>query len=411
MPRGIVQAPHRLGSSRAGAGLTIAVVRPVKASRRHAHVLGVILVASGMATSYACGSAHVVEPAGNAHGIVIAPGDSGRVIFADTSGRIIARLPLGIRAALGSAALTQRLYLATLLADGRRELVAVDLPTRTILWREPMTGQVGQRVISGIEVWAPDVMTLSPDAGSLVMSFARLNGRGGIASLDLATRSVAHFAPIVPRAGIATIEAGTLFPRGAVVVAGARDSITRGRTIYFLDPTDLAVLDSIVPSTLGADADSVEQVLPTRNGGVLFLNSVHRLLRFDTRTRTFTATSPKPVEGAIWLAQDEGQVVLPDGGLGPDNPGTGRVYVFDAQTLQPTGSVLLPPSAGGGPRVSNSATPGFTARQLYLVTGTARIGPNYPVDPAALIDLDLIALTVKRVIPLSDWAVGHPYVY
>jgi len=273
-----------------------------------------------------------------------------------------------------------------------------------------MTGQTGQRIINGVEVWAPDIMTLSPDGRFIVMSFARFNGRGGIASLDVGARSIAHFAPFVPRAGLSTIGPG-FFPGGAIVVAGARDSTSRTRSIYFLRPDDLIVLDSIDRTVAGMALDTLQQVVPAGAGDVLFLNMGHQIARFDMRSRSVTAVAAKPVEGAVWLSQDAAVLVLPDGGLGPDSPGTGRVYVFDASTLQLRGTIGLPQSSGGGPRVSDAVATGLVPNQMYLVTGTARIGPNYPVDPAALLLLDISELSVKRVVPLNDWAVGRPYTY
>ena len=373
--------------------------------------LGALSSAAVMSLSFACASSDSVEPSANTHGIVIAPGESGRVFFIDSTNRVSAKLSLGIRAALGTAASPQMLYVAALLSDGHRQLVGVDLAARSVAWREPLTGLGGQQIIDGIEVWAPDIMTLSPDGSLLVMSFARLNGHGGVASLDLATRSHAHFAQFVPRAGLATIAPGTLFNNGAVVLTGARDSAATVRTIYFLDGSDLSVLDSIAPDALPAAVDSIEQVLPSKDGTVLFLNSVHVLARLDIRLRAVTAIVAKPVEGAIWLSADEQAIALPDGGIGPDSPGSGRVYVFDAQTMQPTGSIALPPSAGGGPRVSAGATVGAASRELYVVTGTASIGPSFPVDPAALVDIDLGAMSVAHTIPLGDWSVGRPYKY
>lgn len=371
----------------------------------------IVFALTGAILVSACSSAKLVRPAAPPHGVAIIPGDSGRVIFVDSSGQVAARLPLAIRAALGSAASSHALYLGALLPDGQRELLAIDLSTAAVIWREPLSGQVGRRIISGIEVWAPDVMMLSPTGRTLTLSFARLGGHGGIASLDVATRSVARFAPLVPHGGLARISAGGVFANGAIVVAGARDSSTRASTIYFLTPDDLTVTDSIAPDAFELGTETLQQVVPSRDGGVLFLNMPRRLARFDLQSRTVTASVPKPAEGAIYLSNGDGDLVLPDAGQGPDDPGSGRVYVFDPATLRPRGSIMLPQSSGGGPRLSIAAAAGERPEQLYVTTGTARIGPTYPTDPSALVELDLRALSVKRLIPLGDWAVGRPFVY
>jgi DNA-binding beta-propeller fold protein YncE len=356
-----------------------------------------------------CGSTDIASPIENAHGVAIAPGDGGRALIVNLVGSVAAEVALGTRASLASVIAQRTLYLGVLFADGRRELLAIDLPSATLRWREPTSGQTQRRIIGNVEIWAPDVMTATPSGDALVLSFARQNGRGGIASLDVATRRIANFAPFVPRAGLSTVAAGAFFPTGAIVLGGSRDSATIANDVYFLDPATLTAVDSIAASAFGGRSDRLQQVVPTRDGSVLYLNTQRKIVRFDVRSRTATASVGRPIDGSLALSADEQSLILPDAGRGPNDPGTGTVRVYDARTLQPTGTITLPSSAGGGPRVSVAAAAGLDPGVMYLTTGTARIGPNYPVDPAALVELDLVAMSVRRVTPLNDWAVGKPF--
>lgn len=345
------------------------------------------------------------------HGVAVAPGDSGRITIVDFAGRIVARTQLEIRASLASASARQILYLATVLPDAHRELVAIDLRTNTVSWRLPASGSAGQVVIDGVEIWAPDVMSFTPDSSALVLSFARQGGRGGIATLDVSTRQVAHFAPIVHRAGLAAIAPTPRFPHGAIVVGGTRDSMSTTSGVFFLDPTTLIAVDSIGPNELGTTGDILQQVVPTRDGAVLFLYTNRHIVRFDTGDRHATALVDRPVEGSLWISPDQNTLILPDAGHGPNAAGSGRIYVYEAETLRLRGTIQLPPEPDGRSRTIVAAAMTPDSASAFVTTGGSRVGPTFPVGPAALVQLDLNTMTVTRVTPLSDWGVGRPFVF
>jgi hypothetical protein len=113
----------------------------------------------------------------------------------------------------------------------------------------------------------------------------------------------------------------------------------------------------------------------------------------------------------LGLAADERTIILLDAGHGPDGPGSGKVYVYDAEALRLRGTILLPSGNGGQPRNATAVAMGTDPGMAFVTTGTARVGPTFPPDPAALIQLDINAMITTRVIPLNDWGVGRPFVF
>ena len=364
----------------------------------------VAIMLLGLVIAGACSAERIDAPLAQYTGIVLTPGDSGRVYFLDSSLTTVTTLALGIRAQLGATMSPDHrtLYLANVLPDDRHDFVAIDLVHAAIQWREPASGPNNSRSINGMEVWAADLLSITPDGSRLVTGVAIRDGIQGIATLDVATRTEARFAgPFVANGGIEPLPPSMRFPGGSLVLVGTRRPRDRSMAIFFLDPTTLAVQDSLT-AVLDEVLDTLVQVLPVAGGEVLLLGGRRMIARYDLVSRRVTASVRKPTSGGFALNADGRVLVLADQGQGPDSPGTGQLTLFDAATLAPLGAITLPP-VGGMPRRISNASPSRNPAIIYVTTGARAPGILFTPQPAELFSVDAITRTIVHERSLQDW--------
>ena len=350
------------------------------------------------------------------HGVAVTPGETGRVFFVDSVGSLVRHLPLGIAYTVGAAqsADRQTLYLTTQRSDGPLgllEFIAVDLSEKRVRWREPLGTQQTRRTISGIEIRTSDWLAVSPGGNELITLAVR-DGQFGIAALDLATRQTARFAgPFIPHGGVVMLPPSSTFPRGAIVLGASRDVQLRVSSLYFLDPTTLATIDSLSGEQMGLPGNRSIGAFPSRSGDALFLFGNQGIRRYDLATRRITASRAGPLTGDVSPTADGERLVMTDGGQWPDSPGSGKLAVFNASDLTFRGSIQLPSARDGGPRVQGSATAGLGPQNMFVMTGTAPRGTLFEAQSTQLVEVDVATMATIRSIPLNDWGAGRAFAF
>jgi hypothetical protein len=297
-------------------------------------------------------------------------------------------------------------------ADFSRALVAITANSGERQWVDPLSGPFHRRLIGDIEVWGSDILAVTPDGSGIFLSYARKNAEEGVAVLRLPNRDEAVYAgPYFVRAGVTIAPPSARFPIGAVGIGATRTKLSGDtvRHVFLLDPRSLAVIDSIPANILGATSDLIEQVLLSRDGEVLIFRTRNRVKRFALEAALITADVPAPSRGALVLSSDERSVVVMDPGLGSFLPGSGKVFVLDGTTLGTRAAIQLPLGAGGYGRPSWNATIGSAMSSMYVITGTAGIGPYSEPQSSALVQIDLSSLTAVRVIELNDVGAGPAF--
>lgn len=326
----------------------------------------------------------------------------------DSSLSSVQVLQLGTIATLSSAQSPRNktVYVAGLLANGRRQLFAIDPSARRVLWTEalPMT-------INGVNVTAGDFLGVSNDERWLLIPGSE-NGVGGIVALDVATRQTARFVgPFAPWASIKTLAHSPGLPDGTIVIASSRTTSNRAASLFFVDPASLSVIDSLSSDSPQLAGDSLEQVIPSVDGTAVYLVGFHTLRRLDLATRAIVTQGRKSSLWGAALTSDGMALVVVDQGFGLDSPGSGSVFVYESATLALRGSIPLPPVAGFSPRVSVAATSGLSPSSVIVTTGTPHLGPLFGPQPSAVIEVDVLLLRSLRSLDLHDWSAVGPYLF
>lgn len=401
---GRAPAPRERGTSRR----TTPTITPVNTQ----HTLRATVLAVAQAAC-ACQRTDPVRPIQHASGLVVTPGDNGAAYLIDTALTESTSIPLGTRATLAATPAPDRsiVYLSVLFPDAHRELIALRTRDASVVWREIVSGSTVQRTIGGVQVWGPDVMAATPNGSDLILGFAKKDSVQGLAALDVAARSSVRFAgPLVVRAGLGTVGASSRYPHGAVVAGGGRSSTDRRNWIYFLDSESLALVDSLAPDAI-SPSDTMTQVLPAPSGDALLIATRRSLIRFDLTAGRRTASTQNPTAGAMAVTADGSRLLVTDPGSFPEQPGSGRVSVFDVATLTPLGSIQLPPADDGQPRVSLNASAATGGPLIYLTTGTPSRGPLFGTQRPAILALDVQQMRVIHMFPLSDWSTNFAFAF
>lgn len=313
---------------------------------------------------------------------------------------------------------SRALFLNIMYSGFRSAVAAIDARSGNVLWSLPLStaGQPG--IIDGIGLLTGEVMGAGND--SLLYLWRSIKDSVvGIAAFDLKTRRpVAFSGPWNVATGGIQLSAQRCNAQTAVliVLAGRQNASGGPRTdeaVYTLDAHTLAPLDSLLPPALGVSpGEHIWQALPSADGRTIYVATSARIVRYDACSRSVLASAPRPGTGLLAVvaaAAADTVLVLTDGGVWPDTPGSGLIYVF-GRNLDLRDSIDVSTSVGGVPRsptatVTGSAMGGMDGRTVYVRSGSDEVGPLYPPQRARLLIVDLQNRLV-RAVDLAGFGLG-----
>ncbi len=295
---------------------------------------------------------------------------------------------------------------------GHRRLVRLDLTSRTLDWEVPTTSELRRIDIDGVEFSGSLALSGSRDGNHLfVRAYLRDDfAVTGAAVLDAATGAFIRFIrgpQIVSVGGFRPIPLGSSFsPGGVAALMG--DSKVGAHAIGNLDPSESRIVDSIaLPLSETFPGDRIQGFVFAPGGGAVYLLGLAGIYRMDLSARTITNRISPPSRGSVSVSPDGTRVLITDGGVWPDFPGSGQVFVFDA-SLQPLPPIDLgvDPVTGGKTRSAGVAW-SDDSRLAYITTGSAEIGPLFAPQRSRLLVVDVASRTIVREIPLNDFNVSQ----
>jgi hypothetical protein len=359
--------------------------------RRHSHL--VLSIAGPLLLS--CQSPTSVSETAD---LAVAGGESHHIAYINAANDASSgTAPFTLGALVASAYdFSRRTGYFTALAGSGRELLAVDLTAAALTWRVPIIDIAHPVTYNGIQL-AGDPMGLTPDNTSLIMG-ARRNDTSGIATFVVATRTVGVFRGPLDVLGLSGLPAsGTI---AAMVKTGTRPGGGVTNSLVILDPTDLHTLDSIA---LPAPHQDPLNVVEAPGGDRIYLANEGRLYLYSRQQRTVLASVLRPALGDVAVSPDGQLVVLSDHGTFPEDPGSGKLYVFNALLESQRVIDLASASLVGNPVVTSQLSFSRDGRWLFVAAGTTSIGPLYGAQRARVLVIDTATLQLVRAIPLNDW--------
>jgi DNA-binding beta-propeller fold protein YncE len=377
----------------------------------------------GSALAAACTGATVPRPAGEV--VAVIGGEKPSIAVVDAAAGSVAARPGPMQPFKDAAALAPDTQTLRVVAVGRggRELVAIDARTLRISSRLALNSPVASHQLDSLYIGGT-ALAFSPDGTRLFVGNAyRVNPSANpppdgeaVAVLDAnATHVLGTVGPIqvVEGAGLAQLPPGAARAAGGVLAIGTRLRSASGQPtqsqLFVIDPGTLAVVDSAVFRPPGAGAtsapDTLTQVVPAPDGRSVYVVGRSGLLyHYDLVARTVLATTPIP-NGAVAVAPDGQTLYVTDAGDFFNTPGSGLVEVF-GPNLEPRPPIDLrtvAAAANGQAPSTTGAAVSLDGSRLYVATGTASIGPLFPVQPLRLLIIDRASGALLRAVPVDDF--------
>jgi hypothetical protein len=347
------------------------------------------------ALSISCGSP--VNPSVRAD-LAVVGGESHRVTYlnAEMTGPTAAA-PFSIGPVLASAYdESSRTGYFTASSETGSELLAVNFVSNEIQWRTPIADVANPVLYDDVQlVGAP--MTLLPGNSTLIMR-AIHNNTIGIATFDLGTLTLGVFRGPLDVLGFSALRfSGDV---AAVIKTGEHGDGRVSSSILILDPGNLHTLDSIAPAQPYEDP-----FLPIEapGGDLLFTGNYANIYVYSRQQRRVLVSTERPAQGDMAVSTNGQLVVLSDGGTFPDDPGSGKLFVFHRSMQLLRVIDLTPQRRTVWPLVTSHLTFSPDGRWLYVAAGTPSIGPIYGAQPVQVLVIEATTFQVVRAIPLEDW--------
>jgi len=356
----------------------------------------------------ACGSIQAPVEPGRSSETLITLGEAEHMTVVDgETGRIIARPgPLSRFAVVRQVSPDGRTIYVFDPGSGPSqpaEVVAVDMGTFRVRWREPWPIRSSD-----------DERPLGPRlAGTeVLLQNASWRGNQGVIALDDSSRQVRAFwgPAAVPLRGLTRLPSRLRGVPGDVVVGGARPgrSGTFTGCLYILDGATLSVRDSIVVVPASSNPfGGIDEVLASPDGRRVYVAAGRTLVSYDLVERRAVASTGLPTVGTgrLAIAPDGRSLYYTDAGDGRNFPGSGFVHVFDAE-LKPRPPIdLRSVGPGGRPIQTNHAAVSSDGKLLYVAAGSASRGPLYGVQYGRVLVIDAATGALIKEIATGDWYV------
>ena len=329
------------------------------------------------------------------------------------SGKVVER-PQSQLGILGEEARTLSAAADLLYYSGAGKLVCFDLTTRTIAWTEAIAGNQNPRW-AGQTIYANFSLALSPDQKTLLAADS-YTGEWGVAILDLDSRAATGFIPALRVRKMFTISPGEILPNGGVLAFGTTlpktfgdDSERRRGQFYLLAGSPLAVVDSIKFLTLGDSlAGGVAEMILDRTGRYAYFATFNnRIHKYDLQARTNVRSLQMPTYGPLTVSPDGRFVYMIDGSQSRDTPGSGFMYVADAELSSADAIDLNGAAQDGLPPQLNSVVPSRDGAFLYVGAGTPARGPVYGTQHGFVIVIDALTRRIQHTFSLPTWGVRN----
>ncbi len=358
-----------------------------------------------------CTSPEAPTPTGDV--AVVVNVESGRVpVVAVPQGQVLSEADLLPRFVWSHAAApdTSVVYLSTQTGDANTvELIALDLMTRRIRWRETWSAILARSLVGPVFTQLPFALTTDPSGTHLYVADASKGSIHGVLVLDLATRTPVDFLPrlVIGLFGLAVAQPTAEFPNGVVLAAATQDpnATPSVSSLFLIDPATRELIDSIPNLTPLVDrrGGSIDRLVVAPGGREVFGIGSGYLVKVDLPTRTVLARTTTTIfAGGLAVAPDGASIFVADQGDNRDSPGSGTIFRYDAN-LQSLPPIPLPTNLPRDPvLVSHAVAVSGNSRTLYVTAGTGSIGPLFGSQPARLLIVDLNSGAVK-VVPLGDW--------
>lgn len=342
-----------------------------------------------------CGSP--INPS-EAADLVVAGGESNRVVYLTAdAGHQTGAAPFAVGPILASAYdQASRIGYFTAISAAGRELLAVNFTANTIEWRAPMAAMGYPVLYDGVQLFGAPVALL-PGRAALIMTASR-HDTVGIATFVLGTRTMGAFRGPLDVLGFHALAGSGIV--AASLRTGRRPDGRVSTSVLLLDPTDLHTLDSIAPAPPYQDPG---QPIEAPGGDRLLMGNYTHIYLYSRQQRTVLASVQRPVLGGMAFSPDARLVVLSDPGDFFDDPGSGKLYVYNASLQFQQVIDLAPVGLDGNRVVTGRMAFSRDSRWLFVAAGTASRGPLFGPQPAQVVVIDATTLQVLRAIPLNDW--------
>ena len=294
-------------------------------------------------------------------------------------------------------------------SDGTRELVSVAVPLFAIVARQSLAG-FGQQNGGTTPVTGE---AAAVDGDALYLWRTDASGTLGIGRFSIRSTALTAFSGPwnLVGGGLIVLSPSTMFPRGALVGVGLRSAPgpRNGQSrVFFLDPLNLAVIDSILPSDISGEED-VWQFVPTGDPQTAFIVGATHIIRYDLSRREAVAATTRDAPGFLVVANDS-TLLLTDGGIWPDSPGSGLLRLYDWQ-LRPAGEVDVSTPVAGSPNSPTATRTGIAiaaqdGRTVFVRGGSEVWGPLYAPQPARLFRVDVLAKRLVSWTSLGGYGLG-----
>ena len=276
------------------------------------------------------------------------------------------------------------------------ELLAVSFVSNQIEWRTTIADVANPVLFDDVQlVGAP--MALLPGNSTLIMRAIR-NGTIGIATFSLDTHTLGVFRGPLDVLGFSALRfSGDV---AAVIKTGERGDGRVSSSILILDPGDLHTLDSIAPAPPFEDP-----LLPIEapGGDLLFTGNYANIYVYSRQQRRVLVSTERPAQGDMAVSTNGNLVVLSDTGTFPDDPGSGKLFVFHRSMQLLRVIDLTAQRRTVWPLVTSHLSFSPDGRWLFLAAGTPSIGPIYGAQPVQVLVIEATTFQVVRAIPLDDW--------
>lgn len=319
--------------------------------------------------------------------------ETGRVVYLDAGGPTILRTAPESLGQPGATAFdwTSRIVYFISGTQNRTELSALNLRTGRVVWRIPLADGGQPATYDGVRLSGYAIAWIAQ--GRMLLFPAQRGGIVGIATFDPVRRKVGTFRGPLEVAGLASCANG--MPVAFVTVGQPVNGRRRFATLV-LSPTNLEMVDSIEAPVgyYGVIPD------PTCNNG--HVPGVGQLALYSIAGHQITAAAPIQVNGYVAVSP-AGFAAISDAGLGLDDPGSGRIYIYDEHLGLQKAVDLTSVATTPDPVVTNLLAWSHDGRLVYVSAGT---GPAtlYPPQRAQVIVVDAATLELVGSVRLEDWS-------
>lgn len=293
--------------------------------------------------------------------------------------------------------------------DSGRELIRLDTRSFRVVSRDAMSVIETRSDIGELSIHGGRAIAVFPKGTKLAVAQAYRDGVAGIVILDAQSWEPIDFIyPLyVEPFGMERLAPSSEFPSGALLVIGAREDDVQPSLdwLFVMDPLTHRFTDSVAIAPPANDSrGTLRQVLTAPDGQTVYVVGRSFIYRYDLLRGEVIATVGRPSRGLISLSPDGTTLYVPDPGDGFDWPGSGLLFVYDADLNSEEPIDLSEAAFDGTAPVTGGVGVSLGSDLVYVVAGTVSRGPLYGPQPAKLLIVDAVARRLIETVDLNGWA-------